>query len=214
MQQILVYSDSLSWGIVPGTRNRLSFAERWPNVLEKNLNQQGRSVRVIEDCLNGRRTFCDDPLKPGRNALTGLAQTIEKHSPLELIIVMLGLNDFQSDLELLAANSANGIGLIVKEIREAPLEPGQPTAPILIVCPPIIQSPQGEMVEKFKGAEKKCQGLVAAYSAVALQNGAGFFDANLGIKCSEIDGIHLDARSHLALGQSLCEPVKNLLDRQ
>ena len=214
MQQILVYSDSLSWGIVPGTRSRLPFAERWPNVLEKNLNQQGTSARVIEDCLNGRRTFCDDPLKPGRNALTGLAQTIEKHSPLSLVIVMLGLNDFQSDLELLADSSANGIGLIIKEIRQAPLEPGQPMAPILIVCPPLIESPQGEMVEKFNGADKKCRGLVEAYSAVALQNGTGFFDANLVINCSKIDGIHLDAGSHLALGQSLCGPVASMLDGQ
>ena len=34
MKQILVYGDSLSWGIVPGTRHRLPFAERWPGILE------------------------------------------------------------------------------------------------------------------------------------------------------------------------------------
>ena len=34
MKQILVYGDSLSWGIVPGTRRRLPFAERWPGILE------------------------------------------------------------------------------------------------------------------------------------------------------------------------------------
>ena len=30
MQQILVYGDSLSWGIIPSTRQRLDFTDRWP----------------------------------------------------------------------------------------------------------------------------------------------------------------------------------------
>ena len=49
MQQILVYSDSLSWGIVPNTRKRLGFSERWPGVMEDHLIRAGRSVRVIEE---------------------------------------------------------------------------------------------------------------------------------------------------------------------
>jgi len=54
--QILVYGDSLSWGIVPNTRRRLPFAERWPGVMERALTDAGHHVRVVEDCLNGRRT--------------------------------------------------------------------------------------------------------------------------------------------------------------
>jgi|GEM_PF-6715103 len=34
MKQILIYADSLSWGIIPNTRNRLAFDKRWPGVLE------------------------------------------------------------------------------------------------------------------------------------------------------------------------------------
>jgi len=96
MHQILVYSDSLSWGIIPATRQRLSFDERWPGVMENTLSASGNRIRVIEDCLNGRRTVWDDPYKPGRNGLAGLAQRIEIHSPLTLVILMLGTNDFQS----------------------------------------------------------------------------------------------------------------------
>ena len=47
MQHILVYSDSLSWGIVPGTRRRLPFDARWPGVMEIALQAAGRPVRVI-----------------------------------------------------------------------------------------------------------------------------------------------------------------------
>ncbi|HJZ65799.1 MAG TPA: SGNH/GDSL hydrolase family protein [Candidatus Acidoferrum sp.] len=95
MRQILVYGDSLSWGIIPETRKRFAFEERWPGALEKELNASGSNVRVIEDCLNGRRTVWEDPFKPGRNGLQGLAQRIEINSPLALVILMLGTNDFQ-----------------------------------------------------------------------------------------------------------------------
>jgi len=69
MKHILVYSDSISWGIIPMSRNRLRFDQRWPSILEINLNKLGKNVRVIEDCLNGRRTIYDDPIRPGRNGL-------------------------------------------------------------------------------------------------------------------------------------------------
>ena len=45
---------------------------------------------MIEDCLNGRRTAFEDPSKPGRNGRVGLEQRIEIHSPLSLVILMLG----------------------------------------------------------------------------------------------------------------------------
>ena len=64
MQHILVYADSLSWGIVPTTRRRFAFEQRWPGVMEGGLRSSGLNVRVIEDCLNGRRTAWDDPFKP------------------------------------------------------------------------------------------------------------------------------------------------------
>src|SRR6202166_3272555 len=93
---ILAYGDSLSWGIIPNTRQRLAHDRRWPGILEAALTASGVAVRVIEDCLNGRRTVWDDPYKPGRNGLVGLAQRIEINSPLSLVMLMLGTNDLQS----------------------------------------------------------------------------------------------------------------------
>ena len=46
MLQLLVYADSLSWGIIPNTRRRLNFVERWPGAMEDQLIRAGRSVRV------------------------------------------------------------------------------------------------------------------------------------------------------------------------
>ena len=77
----------------------------------------GPPVRVIEDCLNGRRTVWDDPFKPGRNGLDGIEQRIEVNSPLALVILMLGTNDFQSMHQHNASHSAQGIASLVRAIR-------------------------------------------------------------------------------------------------
>ena len=212
MHQILVYSDSLTWGIIPNTRNRLPFETRWPGVLENKLNATGPRVRVIEDCLNGRRTVWYDPFKPGRRGLEGLAQRIEINSPLSLVILMLGTNDFQfchpyND----AWSAAQGIAVLVNEIRKAPIEPGMPVPPVLIVSPPPIRSPRGSIAAKFRGAELKCAGLAEAYAQVASSLLCHFFDAETVTSASGVDGVHLDRDQHLKLGDALAETVQSIL---
>ena len=211
MHHILVYSDSLSWGIIPTTRRRLPFEKRWPGVMEIALGTSGEKVRVIEDCLNGRRTVWDDPFKPGRNGLVGLAQRIEIHSPLALVILMLGTNDFQSMHGNNAWHSSQGILALISAIRTAPIEPGMPVPPILVVAPPAIQLPKGPIAPKFEGGEKKCLGLSAAYRKVCEEAGCHFFDAGSIITSSAVDGVHLDEEQHLTLGSELSKYVRSLL---
>src|SRR5262249_14068755 len=181
---------------------RVAVGERWPGVLENALNAAGLQFRVIEDCLNGRRTVWDDPFKPGRNGLEGLAQRIEIHSPLALVILMLGTNDFQfchpyND----AWAAAQGIAALVNQIRKAPIEPGMPLPPILVMAPPLIASPKGPIAPKFKGAETRCAGLAEAYRQMADGLGCSFFDAQAVTPASRVDGVHLDADQHGELGR-------------
>ncbi len=213
MRQILIYGDSLTWGLIPESRNRLPFDERWPGVLENRLNAAGLRVRIIEDCLNGRRTVWDDPFKPGRNGLQGLSQRMEINSPLSLVILMLGTNDFQfchpyND----AWAAAQGVAVLVNEIRKAPIEPGMPVPPVLILCPPQLLRARGAMAEKFRGGDERCAGLAAAYKQVAATLGCHCFDAGSVIASSKVDGVHLDREQHLALGNALGETVSGILE--
>jgi len=211
VQQILVYADSLSWGIVPNTRRRLPFDERWPGVMENSLAARGARVRVIEDCLNGRRTVWDDPFKPGRKGIDSLPQRIEIHSPLALVILMLGSNDFQSMHGFNAWHSAQGIAALVAAIRSAPIEPGMPVPPVLVVAPPAIDRPRGPIAPKFLGAEAKSAGLVDAYRQVCAELGCHFFDAGTVTSSSRVDGVHLDADQHALLGEALAGLVGELI---
>ncbi len=211
MKQILVYSDSLSWGIIPMTRGRFDFNQRWPGVMENQLLSLGKNVRVIEDCLNGRRTVYEDAIKPGRNGLVGLAQRIELNSPLALVIVMLGTNDFQFNHDHNASDAASGMKALIKAIRTAPIEPAMPVPEILVVAAPPIREPKGDIAAKFKGAETKCIGLADAYRQLCEEMQCHFFDAGLVTTSSNVDGVHLDLEQHALLGKALSNYVTGIV---
>ena len=77
MQQILVYGDSLTWGIVPDTRRRLPFEARWPGVLEGELLAHGQRVRVIEDQL-AVDLIMESRLGPGARGRAGRGDSRER----------------------------------------------------------------------------------------------------------------------------------------
>ncbi|SFG45787.1 SGNH/GDSL hydrolase family protein [Neptunomonas qingdaonensis] len=214
MKQILVYGDSLSWGIIPGSRKRLAFDKRLPGVVEKQLLAQGHAIRVIENCLNGRRTVWSDPYKPGRDGSEGLGQAIEICSPLALVVLMLGTNDFQVMHHHNTWMSSQGMAKLITIIRQAPIEPGMPVPDILIVAPPKMLSPKGPVAVKFEDAEHKCIGLADALKRVAEEQQVYFFDASDVTEASRIDGIHLDEDQHQTLGLALSEVIKCIIELQ
>ena len=212
MDQILVYSDSASWGVIPHTRRRLPFAQRWPGILELTLNRDTPArFRVIEDCLNGRRTVWEDPFKEGRNGLVGLQQRMEINSPLALLILMLGTNDFQAAHQNTAWHSAQGMARLIQAARAAPVEPGMPIPPILVVAPPSMPHPNGALARKFAGAPAKCVGLAAELQQVCAELSCDFFDAGSVTTLSREDGIHLDVDQHRTLGEALAAVVATLV---
>jgi len=207
MDQLLVYSDSLTWGIIPNTRQRLLFDKRWPGVLEKVLTDKGTRVRVIENCLNGRRTAWDDPFKEGRDGSQGLSQIIEMNSPLKIVILMLGTNDFQGTHHNNAWLSAQGTAKLIQIIRQAPIEPGMPIPEIMVVAPPPIIKPKGVIAAKFSGSELRCVGLAAELETIAREHSVLYFDAGAVTEASLVDGIHLDENQHQILGKAIADAI-------
>jgi len=126
-------------------------------------------------------------------------------------MVMLGVNDFQSMHPHNAWHAAEGVSTLVGAIRGAPVEPGMPVPPVLIMAPPMVEEPRGDMEPKFRGAPAKCAGLSDAYRAAAERLGCPFFDAGAVVDASRVDGVHLDADAHVRLGEALAGVVEPLL---
>ncbi|MEZ0604205.1 SGNH/GDSL hydrolase family protein [Paraburkholderia sp. IW21] len=211
MKQIVVYGDSVSFGMIPGSRDRYPFDKRWPGVLENSLNAEGASVRVIENCLAGRKTSWDDPFRPGRNGAQGLSEVIELNSPTALVLISLGTNDFQATHDIKSWGSAQGVAKLVDIVRQAPIEPGMPRPEILILAPADIVEPKGENIVKFEGAPARCKGLVEALKAVAEIKCVHFFDTNSVTGASEVDGIHHDDVQHVKIGKALAPVIRRII---
>ncbi len=210
MRDILIYSDSLTWGIIPDSRKRLSFDKRWPGVFEANLKAAGRDIKVLENCLNGRRTVWSDPFKDGRDGSQGFAQVLEMHAPLSLVVIMLGTNDFQCTHNNSAWMSGQGMAKLINIVRTAPIEPGMPIPDILIVAPPSMLTPKGVLVRKFVGAQNRSVGLSQELEQIADMHNCYFFDTAAVTAASSVDGIHLDESQHNVLGQALANAVVDL----
>ena len=142
----------------------------------------------------------------------GSAQRIECHSPLSLVIVMLGTNDFQSMHPHNAWHSAQGIATLVSTTVQAPIEPGMPKPPVLVVVPPPIETPKGPYRPSVDGADSRCIGLAEAFGTRPCEQlECNFFNSATVISSSKVDGVHLDADQHHVLGEAMARVVIPLL---
>lgn len=205
---LLVYGDSLSWGIVPGTRHRRRFEKRWPGILQQSL---GNRFRVVEDCLNGRTTAFEHRLLPGRNGAASLLQSLECHFPLDLIIFMLGVNDFQRIVGVTAWESAQGLAKLIDVVRLSKPEPTYDPPGILVISPPVIAKPVGTAADKFLGAEQQSPHQGLQFEEVAARKDCFFLDASQHIAPSDVDGVHLDEDAHERLAEAALPVVEKIL---
>lgn len=197
---------SLSWGIIPNSRNRLSFRKRWPGVLQYTL---GNDFHVIEECLNGRTTMFDDANRSQRNGLESIQMILESHSPVELMILMLGINDFQDVIGANAKESALGLKHLIAKIQSLSPEPMRRPCQILVVIAPEIHQPLGQMADKFSGYLRGKASEVECIKQISELN-VHILSASHYVSLSQIDGIHLDEREHAVLGKAIAKKVRQL----
>jgi lysophospholipase L1-like esterase len=210
VKNILCYGDSLTWGYNAETLSRHPFEVRWPNVLQAEL---GSAAHVIEDGLNGRTTAFDDNLvAEDRNGARTLPTSLSTHSPLDLVVIMLGANDMKPWIHGRAYVAANGMARLVNIVRGHTYFFNAPAPQVIMVSPPAVSRTDNvEFSEYFEGANVSSTHLAEAYRLYAAQLGCTFFDAGTVAKTTPIDGVHLDAENTRAIGRALAPIVKQTL---
>ncbi|MGC4025654.1 MAG: SGNH/GDSL hydrolase family protein [Mesorhizobium sp.] len=211
MKTILCYGDSLTWGFNAETLTRHEYADRWPSVLQAAL---GDSARVIAEGLNGRTTAYDDNLAgEDRNGARVLPTLLGTHSPLDLVIIMLGSNDMKPWIHGNPLGAAHGMKRLVQIVRGHPYPLGAATPQVLLVSPPpVSRTNNSEYAAMFAGGDAASRQLPDAYRMVAREMDCGFFDAGSVSQTAAFDGVHLDAENTRAIGAALAPVVKKLLD--
>ena len=210
MKTILCYGDSLTWGYDAVGPSRHAYEDRWPSVLQGRL---GSSARVIAEGLCGRTTAFDDWVAGAdRNGARILPTLLATHSPLDLVIVMLGTNDMKSFVCGRAIGAKQGMERIVQIIRGQPYSFNYKAPSILLVAPPpLCATENSDFAEIFEGGMAESQKLAPLYAVLAQQTGCAFFDAGTVARTTPLDGIHLDAENTRAIGAGLEPAVRQAL---
>jgi lysophospholipase L1-like esterase len=213
MKTILAYGDSLTFGANPikgGPRH--AYEDRWPTALERAL---GGAARVIAEGLGGRTTAHDDWFaNADRNGARILPTLLESHSPLDMVVIMLGTNDIKPIHGRTAGEAGRGMGRLVQVIRGHYGGRREAVPEIILVAPPpIIMSDNADMMGHFgpDAAIATSVEFAAEYRKRATEHAVHFFDAGTVAQADPADGVHLDAANTRAIGEGLAPLVKSVL---
>lgn len=202
MKRILCFGDSNTYGYMPDGNGRYGVDIRWTGILQNKLAD--RAV-VIEEGLCGRTTVFQDALRCGRRGADLLPVLLESHTPLDLVIVMLGTNDCKTVYGASAEVIGKGIRKLIGQIRTL-----APKAEILLLSPIWL----GEDVWRQEYDPEFCQESVLIskrlkeiYRGIAEENHCLFLAASDVAQPSSIDQEHLDADGHGRLAAAVYKMV-------
>jgi lysophospholipase L1-like esterase len=205
---VLCYGDSITWGYNPATQNRMNLDERWTGILANGLKED---YLVVEEGLKGRTTTWNDPIDgASKNGLNYLIPCLESHKPIDLCILLLGLNDLKKRFSLPSVEIARGITVIIQVIKNSQTGVGGKAPKILLVTPPIINPVEG-LSQEFRNSHNKSRKLPGYYEKIAQDYGLEFLDISKIINVSKFDGVHIDVDEQLKLGNIIIKKVKEIM---
>jgi lysophospholipase L1-like esterase len=211
MKTILCYGDSITWGYIPGNAGRYAREIRWPNVMQKDL---GSGYEIITEGLRGRYTVHDEPYRPGRNGAALLQPILDSHSPVDLLIILLGTNDVLHYPAVTSADAARGIDILIKIAQASETGPNDTSPKILIISPPLIGTLSAELQQLCHGDPAHSAKFAEYFQKIADQRGVYFLDGAGVCAPSPIDGVHLDDAEHRRLGQAVGKVVIRIFESE
>lgn len=223
MKRILCYGDSNTNGCNPAwmpgwsldfTKSvRFSEDVRWTGLLQRFL---GENYRVIEEGLPGRTTVYPDPVYPHCNGRQDVYSCILSHSPIDLVVIMLGTNDVKVTFQPCVGMITRAMEELLKIILNPYIWEHRQVPEILLVAPAPLRDNIEESV--FYGMYDKSsvelsEKLGAAYEGLARQYGCHFLNAADYAEVSRLDCVHLDEENHRKLAEALERKIREIFDK-
>lgn len=213
MKTIVCYGDSNTWGAIPlqslAITERYGRHERWTGVLQREL---GPAYEIIAEGCNGRTTVWDDPIEGPKNGKEYLAPCLDSHSPIDLVVIMLGTNDLKVRFSVPATDIAFSAGVLVDIVQRHPVQvTGAPQPQVLLIAPPPLHPDLPDFFQDMlAGGYEKSLRFSELYRNVAEQFGCAFLDAGEIIQSSPADGIHFDQPELEKLGLAVAAAVRQI----
>ena len=210
MKNILCFGDSNTWGYNPDTQKRFDNNTRWTGVLKENL---GDEFNIIEQGLNGRTTKINETLdhnfgyaREFRSGIDILPVIYESHSPLDMVLIMLGTNDLKTNFKSSPEMIANSIKDVCKSVLDSVYYSGHP---IVLISPSHINESSNNLMDSFVGTKENSISLASLYIQIAKDLDVLFVDASKIVCTNQIDGLHWDKHQHNDFGVFLSKFINS-----
>ena len=209
MNQILCFGDSNTYGLVPGTTERFGWGIRWTSILDECVRR--KNYRVIEEGLCGRTTIFDDRYRRGRKGTAMVPILLETHSPIDIVVLMLGTNDCKTAYGATSGRIGEGIEELIDQIQFF-----NPDIQIVLVSPIVLGAKvweKGYDIEFDKNSILVSRELPDIYERIAKKRGIEFLAASGCAKSSSIDQEHMDKDSHRYFAAAISDKIENMIVR-
>ena len=212
-KRIVCFGDSNTWGYIPITGERSDESIRWPARLQEKLGSQDSTV--VEEGLTGRTTVFDDPFDPELNGLKTMPAVLRSAAPIDVLVFMLGTNDFQSNIP--AGNpisTARAVQYMLETARKLGVDRPGEKMKILLISPVEITEDRLTFKENDVTDQTSIDNsrqLGKCLRTVAEQLDVEFIDAAQFIKPGKVDGVHLDEEGHAKMSELVYEMVHTML---
>lgn len=204
-KRILFFGDSIIWGKIPGSTERYDSKTRISCVVQDIL---GKNFEVIEEGLRARTAYGENAFFSNRNGYEHFVPVVASHLPLDLIVILLGSNDFNKGFDYKSKEVTNNL-IRYPDSLNYTLEFFNVLKPeFLFVCPPvIIEEYLGDLKPIFEGAENKMIDFPKSLKLACEKLKYAFLDSNDVVHVSNTDGIHLEKEDNILLGKQIAKEI-------
>lgn len=191
-QNILIFGDSNTWGLIPGSMLRYSKQIRYGGIIEKIL---GDKFDIIEEGLVGRTTIYDDR-RYGRRGDIVLPILLESHKP-DIVVLMLGTNDIKKYNARTQYELSIGVKHLISIIKK------NTNAKILLVSPIALAKNIKDLDSEFDDVSYDLSiNFSKTYKDISDEYDTLYLNAQ-DYAYPSIDGEHMDELSHKRLGEAI-----------
>lgn len=209
-KSILLYGDSLFWGVDATVMGRHAYENRVDGVLRSRL---GDDYEILCEGLRGRCMFGENGWFPERNGLEQFGPIFASHLPLDMVVIMLGTNDLNTKTQHTPAAIADNLSDYHKKMRFWTDFMKYDMPKVLIVAPPHIN--ENELSDNFKpifqGSAAYIDELATKLELKSHELDWSFLDTRNRIISEGNDGIHLSADESKKLGLILYDHIQTMI---
>ncbi len=211
-KRVLVYGDSVTWGVVPLEFKRFPSDKRFTGILQASL---GDDYEIIEEGLGYRKAKGENPLMENCDGYKTFPAILSTHLPIDILVIYLGKNDLAKEANKSAQQITDDLESYIPLLNslldtwENELDIHRPEK-VMYVSPVKIIPAIFDIPGYFDGAEEKSNQIPQLIKEMAVRNGVEFFDANSVTEACKEDGVHLDEQGNRNLGEGLARFIRDL----